>query len=630
MGDILPRLPSTPALERWTSTSRMAEGHYRLLLVTDPGRGNGGGASSAVGVDGVEGLLKGAEAGNLKVDTCTPDQLAGRLQQGRYDYVVSGAAAFVELAQKLSASRTTQLLNALGEGACLTDFDGRVLWHNDRFAAFDAATQARIAAACRQAARQAADPGGAGSQNAGTVAAGTRRYEVSGDGEGAGGSGGRVLEVAVSVVEGNGTEPKSLVAVVWDVTAARRTQQKAAAIDRAGDELVRLDAELVRTMHTPERIRVLEQKIVKIAHDLLAFDQFNIRLIDTRSGKLELVMSKGLPPDAMEVTLYAKPEGNGISGYVASTGKSYISYDTTTDPRYVSGIHDARSSLTVPLRLSDKVIGIFNVESAKPAAFDEEDRQFAEKFANHVALALHILDLLRVERVETSETVSHTVQDELAAPIAELAADVAKLKAVAETDPAQTMRNIDRIVSEVEAIKRRFADVTSGAQTVLGADEALSDSTLDPVMAGKRVLVADDEGRIRQVIRDVLSARGAEVVVCENATQAIAALQGAALPSPASPGRERGVSAGDAEAPRGFDVLVSDIRMPDKTGYEIFAEARKLYPDLPVILMTGFGYDPHHSIVRASQEGLQCVLFKPFQAERLIEEVHKALAKKPG
>jgi DNA-binding NtrC family response regulator len=45
----------------------------------------------------------------------------------------------------------------------------------------------------------------------------------------------------------------------------------------------------------------------------------------------------------------------------------------------------------------------------------------------------------------------------------------------------------------------------------------------------------------------------------------------------------------------------------------------------PVILMTGFGYDPHHSIVRASQEGLQAVLFKPFEVERLLDEVRKAL-----
>ncbi len=41
--------------------------------------------------------------------------------------------------------------------------------------------------------------------------------------------------------------------------------------------------------------------------------------------------------------------------------------------------------------------------------------------------------------------------------------------------------------------------------------------------------------------------------------------------------------------------------------------------------MTGFGYDPHHSIVRASQEGLQAVLFKPFEVEKLLIEVRQAL-----
>jgi DNA-binding NtrC family response regulator len=41
--------------------------------------------------------------------------------------------------------------------------------------------------------------------------------------------------------------------------------------------------------------------------------------------------------------------------------------------------------------------------------------------------------------------------------------------------------------------------------------------------------------------------------------------------------------------------------------------------------MTGFGYDPNHSIVRASREGLATVLFKPFKIEQLLEEVHKAL-----
>ena len=46
----------------------------------------------------------------------------------------------------------------------------------------------------------------------------------------------------------------------------------------------------------------------------------------------------------------------------------------------------------------------------------------------------------------------------------------------------------------------------------------------------------------------------------------------------------------------------------------------------PVILMTGFGYDPAHAIVRASREGLAAVLYKPFRVEQLMTEVKKAVA----
>ena len=78
-----------------------------------------------------------------------------------------------------------------------------------------------------------------------------------------------------------------------------------------------------------------------------------------------------------------------------------------------------------------------------------------------------------------------------------------------------------------------------------------------------------------------------------------------------------------------FDLIISDIKMPYRNGYEIFAAARRLYEDLPVLLITGFGYDPHHSIVRASQEGLSGVLFKPFKVDQLLAEVYKALGVEP-
>ena len=74
-----------------------------------------------------------------------------------------------------------------------------------------------------------------------------------------------------------------------------------------------------------------------------------------------------------------------------------------------------------------------------------------------------------------------------------------------------------------------------------------------------------------------------------------------------------------------FDLVISDIKLPDRNGYEVFRAAKAIDEDIPVILMTGFGYDPHHSIVRSSQEGLDQFLFKPFKASQLLEAITKAL-----
>jgi DNA-binding NtrC family response regulator len=72
--------------------------------------------------------------------------------------------------------------------------------------------------------------------------------------------------------------------------------------------------------------------------------------------------------------------------------------------------------------------------------------------------------------------------------------------------------------------------------------------------------------------------------------------------------------------------VLSDIKMPDRNGYEVYRTAKGINPNTPVVLMTGFGYDPHHCIVRASQEGLQSFLFKPFKATQLMEVLNRSLA----
>ncbi len=79
-----------------------------------------------------------------------------------------------------------------------------------------------------------------------------------------------------------------------------------------------------------------------------------------------------------------------------------------------------------------------------------------------------------------------------------------------------------------------------------------------------------------------------------------------------------------------YDVVLTDIRLPDMNGYECFRELRKINGHLPIIMMTGFGYDPAHSIVNARKEGLKAVLYKPFRRGQMLDEVEKAVTTPPS
>jgi len=74
-----------------------------------------------------------------------------------------------------------------------------------------------------------------------------------------------------------------------------------------------------------------------------------------------------------------------------------------------------------------------------------------------------------------------------------------------------------------------------------------------------------------------------------------------------------------------IDLLVTDIAMPDMDGYELFSRTKDYDESLPIIMMTGFGYDPGHAVVKSRKEGLQDVLFKPFETKRLCKLIKQRL-----
>lgn len=381
-------------------------------------------------------------------------------------------------------------------------------------------------------------------------------------------------------------------------------QSKINAICDAGIELTQIDASTVKSLNVAERLRLMEQKVVRYVHELLDMDNFEIRLLDQRSGNLELVIAENLSPLKIGEVIRAQESENGICGNVAATGKSYICPDVSKEPLYKQGLDSASSSLTVPLWLNDKIIGVFNAESNTIDAFGNSDRRLAEIFGRYIASAMHTLDLLVIERYTTNEQVAKTILEELEGPLTKICS---LTESILKENPVLGQKLID----EANEIQHRLEACTAGPQTIIDADRA-NFIKPDALMKGKNILIADDEEVVREGVEAVLLKLGCTVTVCTDGLETIDKLK----------------NAHRKDTP--YDLVISDIRMPGCNGYEVFSCATELWPNQAVVLMTGFGYDPHHSIMRASQEGMHTVLFKPFRTDQLVEIAKKACQKTAG
>jgi two-component system, NtrC family, response regulator PilR len=117
------------------------------------------------------------------------------------------------------------------------------------------------------------------------------------------------------------------------------------------------------------------------------------------------------------------------------------------------------------------------------------------------------------------------------------------------------------------------------------------------------VLLVDDEPNIIEILEIVLRDEGMEVSTANSGNEALEKLRKA-----------------------DYDVVVSDIRMPDLSGVELLKKAKALTPDTIFVLITAHaGTD---SAIEALQHGAYDYLTKPFKMDELRQVVHRALDNK--
>lgn len=418
----------------------------------------------------------------------------------------------------------------------------------------------------------------------------------------------RYFKVHATPLIEEGHPPQYLVVMLRDVTEETLQQQKLAAIHQAGIELADLTPDVLRGMSVEDRITLLKSNILQFTKDLLQFDVVEVRLLDAQTGKLAPLLSVGLLPEAANRELCAQAHGNGVTGFVAATGKSYLCDDTTADPLFLVGSQGARSSLTVPLLMHDQVIGTFNVESPEPGNFSESDKQFLEIFARDVAVALNTLELLVAEKASTAAESVEAIHSAVALPVDEILNDAVNIMERYIGHEPGVVERLQSILRNARDIKQVIQKVGQQMTPAQAMPSAQFNGDSQACLRGRHILVADADDSVRIAAHNLLERYGCVVETAREGAEAVFMSRNLA-------------------GPGNYDVVISDIRLPDMSGYELLTKLQAIRNPVPLVLMTGFGYDPGHSIVKARQAGLPsyAVLYKPFRLDQLLKTVEQVI-----
>jgi CheY-like chemotaxis protein len=380
------------------------------------------------------------------------------------------------------------------------------------------------------------------------------------------------------------------VAIIQNVTAEVEQQKKLDALHQAGRDLANLEADQLSEMNLPTRRELLKQNLLGYVHNLLHYDTIEVRLLD-RNGELLPLVEDGMTEEAATRRLFSSEFGNGVTGHVAFTGRSYLCPDTSHDPHFLEGAKGTKSSLTVPLKYNDEVIGTLNVESPRVNAFGPEDQQFTELLSKELAAALHTLDLLSAQQTCTLSASIEAVNKEIALPVDEVLGSAALLYAKLHATDPEAAKSLRRIMENARSVK----ECVNKVHRSMSPSECFS---TPESLAGKRVLVIEQTEQHRRGIHLILRRLGVEVETVADPLEGLALCTGTT-----------------------YNAIFLETCPLGMGGTEAFRKFRLAEPNARVCLTTGFGYDPAHTGPNCTRLGLTCTLFKPFR----IEQVLKAL-----
>ena len=118
-----------------------------------------------------------------------------------------------------------------------------------------------------------------------------------------------------------------------------------------------------------------------------------------------------------------------------------------------------------------------------------------------------------------------------------------------------------------------------------------------------KTLIVDDDPIVLDSCKRVFEAEGFEVFVVPSADQALKAMENSI-----------------------FDILLIDVKMPERDGMYLMRAVKKQWPEIPIVVMSG--YPTPETIAEGLRLGAEEFIAKPFTPHELLEIVRQVLQKR--
>ena len=141
------------------------------------------------------------------------------------------------------------------------------------------------------------------------------------------------------------------------------------------------------------------------------------------------------------------------------------------------------------------------------------------------------------------------------------------------------------------------------------AEQAQAQAQAQDILSGLNILLAEDDSFLAQLTQKMLSAKGAKVTVAENGKMALSAFETQVMT-------------------QAFDVVITDLMMPELDGHGLVKAIRESDAQLPVIAVTAAVIGQETDQLMA--EGATAVLSKPIKVDELAEVLSRQQAEKAG